>query len=177
MKSYNEYGYALFTLSSEDGSIEEMLADVRSADKALSENPDYLKLMDTPAVARDEKLTLIDEAFGTLRTDLVSLIKILAGKRMLYSYREVFDSFYSAYDEYRGIERVEALTAIKMTDEQIGRLTEKLHALTGKTVIVKNTVTPEILGGVMLRYSGIQLDGSVKSRLDAFSERLKNIVI
>ena len=177
MKSYNEYGYALFTLCLEGGSEGAMLEDIRSADKVLTDNPDYLKLMDTPALPKEEKLRLIDEAFGGLSADLVSLIKILAGKRSLYSYREVFDSFYSAYDEARGIERVEALTAVEMTDGQIEKLAEKLHALTGKTVIVKNTVKPDILGGVILRYSGIQLDGSVKSRLDAFSERLKNIVI
>ena len=47
--------------------------------------------------------------------------------------------------------------------------------MTGKKIILKNTVKPEILGGVMLRYSGIQLDGSVKSRLDAFERSLKNL--
>ena len=76
-----------------------------------------------------------------------------------------------------GIERVEAVSAVKMTDEQIEKLREKLHALTGKTIIVKNTVDPTILGGVKLRYGAVQLDGSVKSKLDAFSERLKNIII
>ena len=44
-------------------------------------------------------------------------------------------------------------------------------------IIVKNTVSPEILGGVKLRYSGIQLDGSVKTRLDKFEASLKNTVI
>ena len=50
-----------------------------------------------------------------------------------------------------------------------------LQVMTGKKIIIKNTVEPEILGGVMLRYSRIQLDGSVKSRLDAFSESLRNL--
>ena len=47
--------------------------------------------------------------------------------------------------------------------------------MTGKKIILKNTVKPEILGGVMLRYSGIQLDGSVKARLDGFAKSLKNL--
>lgn len=177
MTGYNEYGYALFALSRECGNEETVLDDIKTADKVLSDSPDYLRLMDTPALPKEEKLRLIDEAFGTLCDNLVSLIKILAEKRMLYSYRAVFDSFYSAYDEAMGIERVEAVTAVAMSAEQTERLAEKLRALTGKKIVIKNTVKPEILGGVMLRYSGIQLDGSVKSRLDAFSERLKNIVI
>ena len=177
MTKYNEYGNALFMLCREDGTEDAIIRDIRCADGVLSENPEYVKLMDTPAISAEEKLKLIDEAFGTLREELVSLIKILTEKRMLHSYRAVFDSFYSSYDEAMGIERVEAVSAVKMTDEQIEKLTEKLHALTGKTIIVKNTVDPAILGGVKLRYGAIQLDGSVKSKLDAFSERLKNIVI
>ena len=53
----------------------------------------------------------------------------------------------------------------------------KLSAMTGKKIILKNTISPEILGGVKLRYSGIQLDGSVKTRLDKFEASLKNTVI
>jgi len=56
-------------------------------------------------------------------------------------------------------------------------MAEKLASTTGKKIIIKNTVTPEILGGVKLRYSGKQLDGSVKTRLDKFEQSLKNTVI
>ena len=93
MIKYNEYGNALFMLCREDGTEDVMIRDIRCADGVLSENPEYVKLMDTPAISAEEKLKLIDEAFGTLREELVSLIKILTEKRMLHSYRAVFDSF------------------------------------------------------------------------------------
>jgi F-type H+-transporting ATPase subunit delta len=64
-----------------------------------------------------------------------------------------------------------------MTESQIEALKAKLIAETGKKIIIKNTVDPTILGGVKLRYSGKQIDGSVKTRLDAFSESLKNIIV
>ena len=85
--------------------------------------------------------------------------------------------FSALYDKSRGIEHVEAVTAVAMTDAQISKMAEKLSAMTGKTVVIKNTVAPEILGGVKLRYSGTQLDGSVKTRLDSFEKSLKNTVI
>ena len=56
-------------------------------------------------------------------------------------------------------------------------IAKKLSDMTGKKVIVKNTVDPEILGGIKLRYLGTQIDGSIKTRLDGFAEGLKNIVI
>ena len=74
-----------------------------------------------------------------------------------------------------GIERVEAISAVSLTDAQRDSLVKKLTDMTGKRIILTNKVRPEILGGVILRYSGIQLDGSVKARLDTFSESLKNL--
>lgn len=177
MTAHNEYGYALFLLAKEEGALDATRNDAVIANELLRENEGYVKLLDTPALSKDEKTALIDEAFGTLSYSVLNLLKILCEKRCVHSFAEVFDTYFSEYDREMGIERVEAVTAVKMTEGQIANLSKKLQSLTGKTVVIKNTVSPEILGGVKLRYSGIQIDGSVKSRLDAFSENLKNIVI
>ena len=57
------------------------------------------------------------------------------------------------------------------------KLAAKLAAITGKKIIIKNTVSKEILGGIQIRYSGKQIDGSIKTRLDGFEKSLKKIVI
>ena len=171
------YGEALFALAEECKNTDTVLADVSAADEIFKLNPQYVKLLDTPAVTKDEKLTLIDEAFVSFDENLRNLIKILCERHSVYSFGEVKKTFCELYDASRGIEHVEAVTAVPMTDEQIQKMSEKLAAATGKRIIMKNTVAPEILGGVKLRYAGTQLDGSVKTRLDKFESSLKNTVI
>ena len=171
----NEYGNALFLLAKEEGSIEAVKEDLRTAELAFKENPKYTALLDTPAVSKPEKLKLIDEAFSTLHYSVVNLIKILCERHAVYSLSEVISTYADLCDSYNGIERVEAITAIPLTDLQAMAISDKLGAAIGKKIILKNTVNPEILGGVMLRYSGIQLDGSVKARLDGFAKSLKNL--
>lgn len=173
----NEYGKALFMLAEETGTTETVLSDIGTADFIFSENPDYVKLLDTPAVTKSEKLKLIDNAFASLDESVVNLIKILCEKHSVFFFSDVKKEFSRLYDDSRGIEHVEAVTAVAMSESQVSRLTEKLSAMTGKKIILKNTVSPEILGGVKLRYSGIQLDGSVRTRLDKFEKSLKNTVI
>lgn len=175
MARKNEYANALFTLASEECAIEEVREDVDSANLAFKENPDYIKLLDTPALTKAEKLTLIDGAFSSLHYSVKNLIKILCEKHLVHTFKEIASAFLYLYDEYSGIERAEAVTAIPLTEEQKNAITQRLAEVTGKKIILKNTVNPEILGGVMLRYSGIQLDGSVKSRLDSFAQSLKNL--
>ncbi len=177
MTAGKEYGRALFMLAEESLSTDEVFASVTAADEIFKSNPKYVKLLDTPAITKSEKLSLVDEAFYSLDESVRNLIKILCERHSVFTFSEVKKAFSELYDASRGIEHVEAVTAVAMTEAQLLKMAERLSAMTGKKIIIKNTVSPEILGGVKLRYSGKQLDGSVKTRLDAFEKSLKNTVI
>ncbi|MBR7161982.1 MAG: ATP synthase F1 subunit delta [Clostridia bacterium] len=172
-----EYGKALFLLTEEDGTTEAVAEDLQAVRKLLRENPRYEKLLDTPALAKEEKLRLIDRAFSSLHESVRNLTKLLCEKHSVYQLSRVADAYAVLCDEARGIMRAEVLTAVAMTEKQISALTARLSALTGKKVIIQNTVEPGILGGAVLRYAGKQLDGSLKARLDAFEKNLKEIVL
>lgn len=177
MTAAGEYGKALFMLTEERGTTDTALADVLLADTLFKDNPDYVKLLDTPALAKAEKLSLCDEALRDIDPDVLSLIKILCERHSVHGFADVCRTYSALYNESRGIVHVEAVTAVKMTEAQLEALRERLVAQTGKTIIIKNTIEPEILGGVKLRYLGRQIDGSVKTRLDQFEKSLKNTVI
>ena len=172
-----EYAKALFLIAEEDGATDEVLSDVLAVKEILDENPKYRNLLDTPAVSKAERLALIDEAFSSLNESVRNLLKMLAQRRETYAFSGIATDFSSLVDEKRGIIRAEAVSAVEMTDAQLDALKKRLDAITGKTVIVKNTVDPAIIGGLTLRYSGLQLDGSLKTRLKSFEKALLGAVI
>ena len=171
------YGDALFMLADELNQADQMKDDLSTLCKTISENPDYLKLLDTPALSREERVKFADVAFNGLNKNLVNLVKILIERRVAYLIFKIRDAYMSAYDVSRGIERVEAITVLPLTDIQLSKLQNKLANITGKQIIIKNTIDSSILGGMKLRYLGIQIDGSVKTKLDNFEQSLKDIVI
>ena len=177
MTEANEYGKALFLITEEDGQSDKILTDVKIAENIFRSNPDYIKLLSSPAVPQPERIELVDKAFSCLDVSLCNLIKILVERHAVHLFDKVAKTYCDLYDESRGIVRVEAVTAIALTEAQSKALAAKLSASLNKTVVIKNTVDKTILGGVKLRYSGIQLDGSVKTRLDKFEQNLKNTVI
>ena len=177
MTDAKEYGKALFLLTEEEKMTESILADLKIARDAMLQNPTYEKLLDTPALSKAEKIDLIDKAFSSLHELLCNFMKLLCEKRAIYLFRTAVEEYFRLYDDSRGIERVEVVTAIEMTELQKDALAKKLAANLGKTIVIKNTVDKTILGGVKLRYAGIQLDGSVQKRLESFEKNLKNIVI
>ena len=172
-----EYGRALFLLTEEVGSTERVRDEALAVSELLSANPDYEKMLDTPALSREERTALIDEAFSSFDVNLVNLVKILTERRMAHAITRTLACYEDEYMESRGIIRAEVVSAIALSEAQSERLKAKLSGITGKQIIISNTVDPSLLGGIKLRYMGIQRDGSVKTRLEDFSRALTEAVI
>ena len=177
MTDPKQYAKALFSLSEESTSSDRLLAEVDCVLSVLKDAPEYKKLLDNPAIAKEERLALVDEAFGRLDENLLSLIKIVVSKREAGSLSNILAGYKELYDESRGIVRAEIISAVELNDEQKTKAKQKIEKITGKTIILTNTVDPNMLGGVVLRYSGVQLDGSVRTRLDGLKKRLKGSVL
>jgi F-type H+-transporting ATPase subunit delta len=173
----SEYGRALFLLAKEEGQLSLVRDELSLACEALDKNPKYKLLLDTPAISTEEKHRLLDEAFGNVYYSVLNLLKILCARHAVYSVPDVKITYDRLYDEECGILRAEAVSAVRLTPRQSDQIVKKLSEMTGKTVVLTNTVDKSILGGMKLRYSGIQLDGSVKTRLDGFAARLGSTVI
>ena len=177
MTDAKEYGKALFMLAKESGAVETIATDVSLAADIFKANPDYARLLDTPAVSKAERVALVDESFSSLHEYLVNLVKILAEAHLSHAFASAAEEYLALYDEYCGIVRVEAVSAVAITPDQREKLEKKLSDMLGGRAIVKNTTDPSILGGMKLRYGATQLDGSVKTRLDKLESALRNTVI
>ena len=177
MTDAKEYGKALFLITEEDGVSDKILSDINLTEGVLKANPDYVKLLNSPALSKDERVELVGKAFSGIDERLSNLLKLLTERRIMHIFDKAAKTYKTLYDESRGIVRVEAVTAVPLSDKQAKAIKDKLTYSLRKTIVLSNTVDASILGGVKLRYSGVQLDGSVKTRLDKFEAALKNTVI
>lgn len=171
------YGEALFSLTEELGQTKKVLGDVQTLKAVIKASPEYLDMLDSPALAREERLALIDKSLSSLDKNLVNMTKLLAEKRLCYTLPKVLEHYERAYEISRGIERVEVVSAAVLSDTQKARLKAKLEGITKKQIIISYTHDPSLLGGMKLRYMGIQLDGTVKTKLDGFAKGLAELVI
>ena len=172
-----EYGRALFMLTEEVGSSDRVRGEAAGLVKLLDSNPEYVKMLDTPALTPDERISLVGEALAQLDEHLVNLVKMLTKRRMAYAIPRTLRVYDEEYMRSRGIERAEVISAVALDEAQRMRLAERLGKITGKQIIIDNKVDPSILGGIKLRYMGIQRDGSVKARLESFAKSLGETVI
>ena len=75
-----------------------------------------------------------------------------------------------------GMCAVTAITAVALTEEQMKKLQDKMTSVTGKQIVLKNEVSADVLGGVLVRIENKQIDDTIKSRLSGIAASLGQII-
>ena len=82
MTDAKEYGKALFLITEEDGVSDKILSDINLTEGVLKANPDYVKLLNSPALSKDERVELVGKAFSGIDERLSNLLKLLTERRI-----------------------------------------------------------------------------------------------
>ena len=172
-----KYAQALFSLAEEENVMDKVFSDLCVVSAVLKESPEYAKIIDTPALPKEERLGLIDKAFGGLNEYVVNVLKMLCDGHNAYAFSRLFSEFTKLYNDKLGIVEVEAVSAVALTEGETERLKKALFTKLGKQVSIRNTVDKGILGGLILRYDSLQLDGSVKAGLEKIERGLKDAAV
>ena len=170
-----EYGGALYALAAEEHCEDAVLEGLTLAADAFRETPGYLKLVQNPAVPREERLAMLDEAFGAgVHVYVLNFLKILCGKSALGMAAGCLQEYKALVQ--RGIAREGRQKWLRREDAhheaQRRALCDSLAQKTGRTILLETAVDPSVLGGVKLRYEGLELDGTAAGRLAALRRAL-----
>ena len=172
------YGGSLYDLAAEeklDGQIMEQMNEIR---QIFRENPGYLKLLGEPAIPQEERIKMLDEAFGgQVELYLLNFLKLLCEKKILREFAGCCEEFTRRYNMDHNIATAVVTSAVTLTDEQMAALKDKLEKISGKTVTLTQKTDPTVLAGLKAELEGRQLDGTVKSRLDDLSRKLNELIV
>ena len=169
------YGQGLYTLAKEESLEEAILQELSVLKAAFAEAPEFLKLLSSSNIAKEERLEIIDSSFrGKVQPYVLNFLKLLTEKGYIAHFDQCCKAYRDQYNQDKGILQVRAVSAIALTEAQKETLTQKLAAITGKEIDLVCKEDKSVLGGVRLNYSGMQVDGTVQSRLQAMEKALKN---
>ena len=172
------YGQGLYALAKEEALDEELLQQLRVLDGCFAQQPEYLKLLASHNLPKQERTALLEEGFREqVHPYVLNFLKILTEKGYIRHFSGCCRMFREQYYADKGILEVRAVSAAELSQEQKQRLTEKLAGITGKKIALVCRQDPTVLGGIRLNYSGVQVDGTVQGRLDAIGRQLKNTVL
>ena len=174
----NVYGESLYELAKEEGLTKLIGDQLAVLQQAFRQEPDFIRLLSSPNLTKTERCQILDDSFrGKVHAYLLNFLKILTEKGYMRHFSDCCDAYTEHYDQDNGILRVDAVSAVKLTDVQKDKLTQKLSRITGKEIVLRNRIDPAVLGGLRLDYDGQRLDDTVSHRLDAIRTVLNKTVL
>ena len=172
------YGQALYDLAKDEGLSEEILGQITALKSSFEEEPAFVQLLCTPSISKEERCQVLDDSLrAQVNPYVLNFLKILTEKGYMRHFSDCCQMFKQQYNRDNGILPVTAVTKLPLSDELRRKLTEKLSSVTGKTIELECRVDPECLGGVRLDLGGMQVDGTVRHRLEEIRTVLKNTVL
>lgn len=172
------YGEALYTLAKEEGLGAVILQQLKTLDGCFAQESDFIRLLAAPNLPKAERCQILDDCFREkVEPYVLNFLKILTERGYMRHFSDCVETYREYYNQDNGILPVTAITAVAMSDDQMARLADKLHRITGKHIELINRIDPNCLGGVRLDYDGKRVDDTVSHRLDAVRSMLKNTVL
>ena len=109
------YGGALYDLAQEEHLEDALLSDLAGVQAVLDQNPDYLRLLCTPSISKDERRRLLDEAWrGQIHPYVLNFMKLLCDNGTLRELSGCAREFRRRYNAAHDILEVRAVTAVAL---------------------------------------------------------------
>jgi len=169
------YASALFELAAEQGAVTAVESDLETLGAALAESADLREVTTNPELSRKaqrEAIAAVAALLG-LGTLTGNFLGVLAANRRLSAVGDMIRAFQTIAAAQRGEVTAEVASAHPLTEEQLNALKDKLTARQGRTVKLKSSVDPDLLGGLVVTIGSQRIDGSIRTRLNSLANAMK----
>ena len=169
------YASALFDLASENGSVSVVENDLEAIGQAIKESSDFAGLIRNPQVSREAAAAAMNAVADVLGLSPLTknFVGVLAGNRRLAALPQIISAFASIAAAQRGEATAQVTSAHALSDEQVEQLRQKLEVREGRSVKIRTSVDPELLGGLVVTIGSKRIDSSIRTRLNSLAQAMK----
>lgn len=165
------YAEAVYALAAEAGQQKTYLEGLRTAQKLIFDEPEYVDLLASPAISQQERASLLEQAMGDILPEQVlSFLQILCAHDQIRILPDCIEEYERLYQITVSVSTAYVTSAVVLSDEEKALLQKKLEKISGHTVIMDCRVDKTLLGGMTVQMDGKVMDGSLRHRLHEVKE-------
>ncbi len=170
------YARTLLEVAEEKGDLDGVREEAEFFTHFLDTDPRLRVFLESPRIGRDEKLNVLETVLsGRTTGTLYKFVLLVVKNGRAANLEEIFETFLDLHDEKIGLVKAEVTTAVPLSDELQSELRDALENKLDKTVQLKPAVDEEILGGMVVRFSGMVADSSLKTALDRMTSSMLSL--
>jgi F-type H+-transporting ATPase subunit delta len=167
------YARALLELAEETGKVNDVDSEIAQLQELVAQEPQIMQVLSSRTLSLEERDGVLVKAFQGKVSDLVfRFVRVLVRKTRFNEFPGIAAAFRHFVDQKHGILEVHAFVAQQLDDQSSQRITQRVGELTSRQVRLKQTVQPDMVGGVKIRVGDELIDGSVATQVRLIKEKL-----
>jgi F-type H+-transporting ATPase subunit delta len=166
------YARALFQAAKEQGRIDGVHEELSAFVDAIQEVPELQAVIGNPELdppAKADALAAVLKDADELLRNFVRLVAVKGRAPMLDEIAREYDAFVADEEQ---ILNVELTTAYELSDAEAGSMVKQIEQASGRRVEANRTVDPDLIGGLVLKVGSLEVDSSVRGRLERLRREL-----
>ena len=171
------YATAIFEISRDDAALDALEADMSEVADALGQSRELRDLIASPVVSRAEQkaaIGAVGKAMG-LGAAMSNGLSLMADNRRLFVLPQLLAKLRGMIDDHKGETTAEVVSAAPLSEAQTRSLAEALGAAQGRTVRISASVDEDLVGGLVVKVGSRMVDTSIRSRLNAMRNAMKEV--
>ena len=168
----SRYGLALYSLALEENKIDSWQTDVKTLKGIFLENPDFIMILGSSFNSLEERIEILEKSLKGVDKNIVALIDVIMENNRTDCLIDVFDSFNSYCNQYRGVSEGLIYSTLKLDQTVIDQIEKKISKIEGSKVELKNVIDPSLIGGVKVVIKDRIYDGSIKHNIEMMKKDL-----
>ncbi len=152
----------------------EAMQELNSIAELMNSSPELRNVLENPAVARKQKLSLVDAIVQRMGGSkmLRNFIAVLIDQRRISQINEITEQFKHELDQRLGIAEARIVSVRELMPQEKHSLEKQIAALTGKVIRATYTRDASLLGGAVVRIGSTIYDGSVRGQLQRIKQQI-----
>jgi F-type H+-transporting ATPase subunit delta len=166
------YARALFDAAKEDGKLDEIREELDTFVETIREVPELQALIRNPQLdppAKAEALAAVLQSADEILRNFARLVAEKGRAPMLEEIAREYNALVAAEER---ILNVELTTAFDLSDGEANAIIKQIEEASGQQVEAERTVDPDLIGGVVVKVGSLEVDSSVRGRLERLRREL-----
>ena len=105
---------------------------------------------------------------------VINFLKVLIKKKRFPELAAIQKEFHRLYERNHNVEEVTAITAVPLSKENVLKLQAVMKRKLNSEIVLLQKVDPRLIGGMIIRYAGNEINGSFRARLNSLEQVLQS---
>ena len=171
----SRYSLALYELSKENNSLDEIEDQSLSLLKLIDESKDFNSLIKDPTNSVNDLTNVINKIADNfkLNTLLSKFLGFLILKRRFFYAKIILQDFVDTCSKKRGEVKAELISSKELSGEQVTKIKDELSQNFNVKIKLDYKYDKSLIGGLVIQVGSVMVDTSIKNKL----QQIQNTMI